>query len=117
MEDGGLVAELLRRTEENKQRNAAIVKATTEANAFTAIDGSVDRQLVTDLSGRNRYLDTREIRELTRQRRLACAPSVMEPCREIEPAAGNDAAPLSLPEAKRLACNAQGRDCKFVESR
>jgi hypothetical protein len=81
VEDGGLVAELLRRTEANKARNDAIVKATTEANAFTAIDGSVGKRLVTDLSGRNRYLDAAEVRELTRQRRLACAPSVMEPCR------------------------------------
>ena len=41
VDEGDLVAELLRRTEANRERNAAIVKQTTEANAFTAIDGSV----------------------------------------------------------------------------
>ena len=40
-EEGDLVSELLRRTEANRDRNAALVKKTTEANAFTAIDGSV----------------------------------------------------------------------------
>ena len=49
-EEGDLVKELLRRTEANKERNAAIVKQTTEANAFTAIDGSVDKRLVTDMT-------------------------------------------------------------------
>ena len=66
-----LVAELLRRTEANKERNQAIVKQATEANAFTAIDGSVDRRLVTDLDGKNTYLDAREIRKLTQQRNYA----------------------------------------------
>ena len=88
VEEGDLVAELLRRTEANKERNAALVKKTTEANAFTAIDGAVDRRLVTDLSGKNIYLDAQQIRALTQQRRLACAPSVMEPCRMINPAVG-----------------------------
>ena len=74
IEEGDLVSELLRRTEMNKDRNAAIVKASTEANAYQAIDGSVGKRLVTDLNGLNRYLDANEIRELTLQRRLACAP-------------------------------------------
>ena len=85
VEEGDLVAELLRRTEANKERNAALVKKQTEANAFTAIDGAVDRRLVTDLSGKNLYLDANEIKKLVQERRLACAPSVMEACRMIEP--------------------------------
>ena len=108
-----LVAELLRRTEANKERNRAIVKQTTEANAFTAIDGSVDRRLVTDLDGKNTYLDAREIRTLTQQRRLACAPSVMEPCRMIVPGGGDSVPELQLPEAKELRCDYAGRNCKF----
>ena len=111
--DGDLVAELLRRTEANKERNAALVRKTTEGNAYQAIDGSVNRRLVTDLTGRNRYLDAKEIRALTLQRRLACAPSVMEPCRMVEPSAGADAPPLQLPEVKALTCDADGRNCKF----
>ena len=111
-EEGDLVKELLRRTEANKERNAAIVKQTTEANAFTAIDGSVDKRLVTDMTGRNRYLDAKEIRSLTQQRRLACAPSVMEPCRMIDPGI-EGAAPLALPEVKALQCDAGGRNCRF----
>ena len=110
--DGDLVTELLRRTEANKERNAALVKKTTEGNAYQAIDGSINRRLVTDLTGRNRYLDAKEIRELTVQRRLACAPSVMEPCRMVEPSA-NGAAPMQLPEVKALTCDADGRNCKF----
>ena len=113
IEEGDLVAELLRRSEANKERNAAIVKQTTEANSFTAIDGSVDRRLVTDLNGMNRYFDAKEIRELTRQRRLACAPSVMEPCRMVDPGVG-DVPLLSLPETKTLQCDKNGRNCKFM---
>ena len=109
--EGDLMAELLRRTEANKERNAAIVKATTESNAFTAIDGSVEKRLVTGLDGRNRYLDANQIRELTLQRRLACAPSLMEACREVKPV--YDAAPLQIPEPKRMVCEDSGRDCKF----
>ena len=107
-EEGALVAELLRRTEANKARNAAIVKQTTESNAFTAIDGSVDRRLVTDLLGQNRYLDAKEIRKLVQERRLACAPSVMEACRMVEPGAG--APRLQLPDTKILSCDANGRN-------
>ena len=66
--EGDLVAELLRRTEANKERNAAIVKQQTEANAFTAVGGQVERRLVTDLDGTNRYLDAKQVRELTQQR-------------------------------------------------
>ena len=73
VEDGELITELLRRTEANRERNAAVVRRTTEANSFTAIDGSVSRRLVTDLDGTNRYLDAKQVRELTQQRRLACA--------------------------------------------
>ena len=98
--EGELIAELLRRTEANKERNAAIVKRTTEANAYTAIDGSIDRRLVTGLDGRNLYLDQRQIRELISQRKLACAPSVMEPCRMVVPTY-DDAAPLQLPEYRK----------------
>ena len=43
------------------------------------------KRLVTNLDGTNVYLDAQQIRELTRQRKLACAPSVMEACRIIEP--------------------------------
>ena len=111
-EEGDLVKELLRRTEANKERNAAIGKQTTEANAFTAIDGSGDKRRVTDMTGRNRYLDAKEIRSLTQQRRLACAPSVMEPCRMIDPGI-EGAAPLALPEVKALQCDAGGRNCRF----
>ena len=63
--DGDLVTELLRRTEANKDRNAALVKQKTEANSFTAIDGTLDRRLVRDLDGQNRYLDSNQIRQLT----------------------------------------------------
>ena len=111
--EGDLVNELLRRTEANKARNAAIVKQSTEANAFTAIDGSVNRRLVRSLDGTNVYLDAKQIRELTVQRRLACAPSLMEPCREIRPSAGLDIAPLNLPKNEGLKCDANGRNCKF----
>lgn len=111
LEEGDLVKELLRRTEANKERNAAIVKRTTESNAFTAIDGTLDRRLVTGLDGKNRYLDTKQIREMTRERRLACAPSVMEPCREIQPS--SDAPPLELPALKQLECDKDGRNCQF----
>lgn len=107
-----LITELLRRTEANKERNAAVVKRATEANAFTAIDGTVDKRLVTGLDGKNRYVDGATVRELTRQRRLACAPSIMEPCREVEPMY-NDAPPLQLPEVQALKCDADGRNCKF----
>ena len=71
------------------------------------------RRLVTDLSGRNLYLDAAQVRELIRQRRLACAPSVMEACRMIEPSAGADAPLLDLPEPRTLACDAAGRNCRF----
>lgn len=111
--EGDLVNELLRRTEANKERNAALVKQSTEANAFTAIDGSVNRRLVRSLDGTNAYLDAKQIRELTVQRRLACAPSLMEPCREIRPSAGLDIAPLQLPKNEGLKCDANGRNCKF----
>ena len=110
--EGDLVAELLRRTEANKERNAAIVKQQTEANAFTAVGGQVERRLVTDLDGKNQYLDAKQIRELTQQRRIACAPSVMEACRMIEPGLG-DAPLLDIPAAKKLECDANGRQCKF----
>jgi hypothetical protein len=110
-----LIAELLRRTEANKERNAAAVKRTTEANAFTAYDGTLDKRLVTGLDGSNRYVDGATVRELTRRRRLACAPSVMEPCREVEPVY-NDAPPLQLPEIKALRCDADGRNCTFRKS-
>ena len=114
--EGDLVGELLRRTEANKQRNAAIVKQSTEANAFTAIDGSVSRRLVLNLDGTNSYLDAKQIRELTVQRRLACAPSVMEPCRMVSPSAGAAAPPLQLPATKELKCDVGGRNCKFATS-
>lgn len=110
VEDGELISTLLRRSEANKERNAAIVKRATEANAFTAIDGSIDRRLVTNLQGKNVYLDAKEVRVLIQQRRLACAPSVMEPCRMVEPSSD---VPLQLPEAKTLSCDATGRNCKF----
>ena len=112
IEEGDLVSELLRRTEMNKDRNAAIVKASTEANAYQAIDGSVGKRLVTDLNGLNRYLDANEIRELTLQRRLACAPDVMQACRMVEPSR-DDLQPLQLPEIKKLQCDSDGRRCKF----
>jgi len=115
VEEGDLVAELLRRTEANKEANAAAVRRATEANAFTAIDGTVDRRLVKGLDGQNRYLDAKAVRDLTRQRRLACAPSVMEPCREVEPGYGS-ATELQLPEMKKLECDSDGRNCKFRSS-
>jgi hypothetical protein len=115
IEEGELIAELLRRSEANRERNAARVKRVTEANAFTAIDGNVNRRLVTDLNGMNQYLDAGAIRELTLQRRLACAPSVMEPCRMVKPNAA-DAPPLQLPAVKKLECDENGRSCKFKEA-
>ena len=109
--EGDLISELLRRTEDNKDRNAAIIKRVTESNAFTAIDGSVSKRLVTDLTGRNVYLNAEEIRALTRERRLACAPSVMEACRMVEPGKGLE--PLQLPALQKMACDDRGRNCKF----
>ena len=112
MEGGDLVSELLRRTEANKERNAAAVRATTEANAYQALDGSVSKRMVTDLSGRNLFLDESEVRQLTLQRRLACAPNVMEACRMVEPSR-TDLEPLQLPAIKKLECDSSGRDCVF----
>ena len=107
-----LVGELLRRTEQNREKNEAATRRVTQQNAFTAIDGSVNRRLVTDLNGENRYLSASEVRALTQERRLACAPSVMEACRMIRPS-DTDAPPLQLPEVKALRCDEQGRNCKF----
>jgi hypothetical protein len=112
--EGDLVAELLRRTEANRDRNEAVVKRATEANAFTAIDGSVNRRIVTGLDGQNYYLDGIQVRTLTLQRRLACAPSVLEPCRMVEPS--TDAPPLQLPAVRSLECDRVGRNCKFASS-
>ena len=72
----------------------------------------MNRRLVTDLDGTNRYLDAKQIRELTQQRRLACAPNVMEACRIIEPGL-QQAQLLQLPEPKVLQCE-YGRNCKFT---
>jgi len=107
-EENSLISELLQRTEANKGRNAAIVKRATEANSFTAIDGTVDRRLVSGLDGRNIYMNGQTVRELTRQRRIACFAN---DCRMVEPS--YEAPPLDLPEIKRLACDAQGRNCRF----
>ena len=107
-----LIGELLRRTEVNKDRNEAMVKRATEANAFTAIDGSVGRKLVTNMSGENMYLSESEVRMLIQQRRLACAPNIMEACRMVDPADPN-AKSLELPVARTLECDRNGRNCKF----
>ena len=110
--EGDLVAELLRRTEANKERNSASVKRSVEANAFTAIDGSVERRIVKGLDGQLLFMNPSQILELKRTRRLACAPSVMEPCRMVEPGYGG-ARDLDLPEVKQLVCDEKGKNCRF----
>ena len=110
-DDADLISELLRRTEANRDRNAAMVKRVTEANAFTAIDGTTNGKLVSGLDGRNVYLDEKAVRELTRQRRIACFAS---DCRIVQPS--YEAPPLELPEIKKLACDAQGRNCVFQDA-
>ena len=106
-----LVEELLRRTEANKERNEAIVRSKTEANAFTAIDGTVDRTLVVGIDGSNRYLTSQEVFELKKQRRLGCPPSGT--CYEREDTSLGEAPPLQLPAIKKLQCDKDGRNCKF----
>ena len=41
--ESALVSELLRRTEQNKDANAAQVKRITEQNAYTAVSGDIKR--------------------------------------------------------------------------
>lgn len=117
-EPSELLTLLLQRTELNREANAAQVKKMTEQNAYTAIDGTVSKRLLTDESGANIFLSDAEVARLTRQGRVACAPSVAEPCRLVAPMGGRaaDAAETSLPTAKKLVCPPSGRDCKFADA-
>ena len=112
-----LIGALLQRTELNREANAAQVRKMTEQNAYTAIEGSVSKRLLTDESGRNVFLTDAEVSRLTRQGRVACAPSVAEPCRLVPPMGGRsaDGAETGLPTIKKLVCAPSGRDCKFTE--
>ena len=76
-EDNALIGELLRRTEANKEANAAQVRRITEQNAYTAVSGDI-KKLVTAEDGSNVLLSDAEVFELTRQGRLLCG--VGSPC-------------------------------------
>ena len=107
-----LVDELLQRTEANRAKNEAAVARVTQQNAFTAIDGSVSKRLVTDTDGTNLYLNERQIQQLVREGRLACAPSVMEPCRILADRPGGREV-RDVPSVRPLACEQDGSNCKF----
>ena len=106
-----LIEELLRRTEANKERNAAIVRRKTDLNAFTAIDGTVDGTFIVGIDGKSRYLSSQEVFELKKQRRLGCPPSGT--CYEKADTSLGEAPPLQLNAVKKLQCDQAGRNCKF----
>ena len=107
--ESALVAELLKRTERNKEANAAAVKRITEQNAYTAVSGDI-KKLVTAQDGSNIYLSDGQIFELTRQGRLFCGIGV--PCRIVDTPGREE---VSLPTPKRLQCDPGGRNCIFQE--
>ena len=81
-----LLDELLRRTEQNKKRNAGIVKSITESNAFTAIEGYTP-------------------------------PSKAPVWEQTLPSAPNPFSALPKPPPLLdMACDANGRNCKFDTS-
>ena len=106
-EPSPLVTELLRRTEANRMKNAATVRRVTEQNAYTGVAGDIPK-LVTAQDGSNLFLTQGQVFELTRQGRLACG--IGDPCRIVE---GDGREALAIPTPKRLACDGDGRNCRF----
>ena len=109
--DSPLIAELLRRTEANREANDAVVRRKTDLNAYTALEGAPNMPtLVLTPEGRTAFYDEGAVARMTREGRMR--RGVGAPPRIVELSAPMN---VELPVPRVLGCAADGNSCGFRE--